>query len=256
MKLVMLGWIFSMAATAGLLAGEERKVTFHDVRFRTYEIDPSKEKLELIWRDEKGKPYKNLRTAQKAFAAKGRPLKFITNGGIYETDGKPLGLHVEEGIELVPLNKKFVKDGQPGWGNFYLEPGGVFSLDQDGKATVEETRAYARKKSAVPPRIACQSGPILVHRGEIHRKFRKGSKNVRYRNGVGVRKDGSIVFAICADGEVVNLHSFAELFHDRLGCPSALFLDADVSKMEVNPKERPVSSAGTFAAMFVITESD
>ena len=132
MKLVMLGWIFSMAATAGLLAGEERKVTFHDVRFRTYEIDPSKEKLELIWRDEKGKPYKNLRTAQKAFAAKGRPLKFITNGGIYETDGKPLGLHVEEGIELVPLNKKFVKDGQPGWGNFYLEPGGVFSLDQDG----------------------------------------------------------------------------------------------------------------------------
>ena len=225
---------------------------FQRVSYHVYEIDPSKEKLRLVWRDEKGKPYQTLRGVQKGLAAKNERVKFIMNAGIYETDGKPLGLHVEAGKELVPLNEKVVKEGERGWGNFYLEPGGVFSIDQSGKAAVEEMRAYAKQKALRQPRIACQSGPLLVNRGVIHPKFRKGSKNVRYRNGVGVRRDGHIVFAICADGGVVNLHSFAELFRDHLGCPSALFLDGDVCKMAVDPKGKPLSAAGRLAAMFVI----
>ena len=137
-----------------------------------------------------------------------------------------------------------------GKGNFYLQPNGVFFIDKEGNASVKTTKAYAKGKRQ--PKLACQSGPILLSDGKIHPKFNAGGTSKRLRNGVGVREDGTIVFAICASGEVTNFYTFARLFKEALDCPNALFLDGDLCKMAVDPDDK-IDPSGTFAAMFILT---
>ncbi len=43
---------------------------------------------------------------------------------------------------------------------------------------------------------ATQSGPLLVHGGDIHPDFNANSTNKKIRSGVGVTKDGLVIFAI------------------------------------------------------------
>ena len=90
--------------------------------------------------------------------------------------------------------------------------------------------------------------------GRIHPKLNPAGTSKRLRNGVGVTKDGKIVFAMCASGQVVNFHTFARLFRDQLDCPDALYLDGDICKMAVNPGKKPVDPSGVFAAMFVVVK--
>ena len=47
--------------------------------------------------------------------------------------------------------------------------------------------------------------------------------SLKARNGVGVRADGKVIFAI-SQGDV-SFDAFARLFRDGLSCPNALFLD-------------------------------
>ncbi len=82
---------------------------------------------------------------------------------MYDFGLKPVGLYVEEGVEKHPL----VRGG--GWGNFFPRPNGVFFIGNDGKAGVMETEAYA--SSGIQPRLATQSGPMLVIDGQIHPAF-------------------------------------------------------------------------------------
>ena len=49
------------------------------------------------------------------------------------------------------------------------------------------------------------------------------------RNGVGVRADGRVVFAISE--AAVSFGRFARLFRDALACPNALYLDGFVSAL-------------------------
>ena len=104
--------------------------------------------------------------------------------------------------------------------NFYKKPNGIFFVGPDG-AGILETGAYL--DAAPAARYATQSGPLLVIDGALHPAFIDGSDDRKPRNGVGVRPDGTVVFAIT--DERVNFHDFASLFRDRLGCPNALFLD-------------------------------
>ena len=233
-------------------ANEEVRLKFDEITFRVYRIDPSKEKLLLMWKDANGAPYHNLIGVQRALEAQGKTIQFITNAGIYEKSPginqayQPEGLHVEEGKALIPLNT------DSGKGNFYLQPNGVFYIDGKGKAHVQTTKRYARNLER--PRLACQSGPVLVSDGKIHRMLNPAGTSKRLRNGVGVTKDGTIVFAICASGQVVNFHTFARLFRDQLECPNALFLDGDICKMAVDPGDSAVDPSGVFAAMFVVVK--
>jgi len=50
---------------------------------------------------------------------------------------------------------------------------------------------------------------------------------VKIRSGVGVRKDGIIVFALSRTP--VTFYDFADLFLTKFKCPNALFLDGDIS---------------------------
>jgi uncharacterized protein YigE (DUF2233 family) len=64
---------------------------------------------------------------------------------------------------------------------------------------------------------------MLVIDGRLHPRFDRASTSLKARNGVGVRADGKVMFAI-SQGEV-SFDAFARLFRDGLNCPNALFLD-------------------------------
>ena len=139
---------------------------------------------------------------------------------MYDDRLKPIGLYVERGLEGKKLNRR------NGPGNFHLKPNGVFYIE-GVRAGVMETEAYV--KAGVTADHASQSGPMLVIDGKIHPKFRADGKSRQRRNGVGAIDDHTLVFAI--SDSIVNFHSFARLFRDRLGCRNALFLDGNISSL-------------------------
>jgi uncharacterized protein YigE (DUF2233 family) len=149
----------------------------------------------------------------------GEALTFAMNAGMYHADRAPVGLFIEDGREITPI---ITSDGP---GNFGLLPNGVLCIGDI--FAVVEARAFA----ASPPtcRYATQSGPMLVIDGALHPRFLPDSDSYNIRNGVGVRADGTAIFAI--SGRRINFHSFARLFRDALGTPNALFLDGSISRL-------------------------
>jgi len=169
----------------------------------------------------------------------------MMNAGIFEEGGIPAGLVAIEGKCLRPLN---TADGN---GNFFLKPNGVFYVES-GLARVVSTPEYAARKPS--PRIAIQSGPLLLQNGRIHPAFRPASLHRLHRNGVGIKKDGSVLFVITEFGQsrFPNLYEFADFFRSQ-GCADALFLDGDLSQMIVNPKTS-ILPGNHFGAIFAVTE--
>ena len=64
---------------------------------------------------------------------------------------------------------------------------------------------------------------MLVINGRLHPRFDRSSTSLKSRNGVGVRADGKVIFAMSR--AEVSFDAFARLFRDGLNCPNALFLD-------------------------------
>ena len=153
--------------------------------------------------------------------AEGRRLAFGMNGGMYHPDRSPVGLLIEDGVELAPLVTA------EGPGNFGLLPNGVFCIGADRFAVVE-SRSFAARPPAC--RYATQSGPMLVIGGRLHPRFIDGSDSRYVRNGVGVSRDGQTAwFAISA--APVNFARFARLFRDRFETPDALYFDGRISRL-------------------------
>ncbi|PTA66841.1 phosphodiester glycosidase family protein [Deinococcus arcticus] len=182
-------------------------------------IDLTRDRLQLHWQNPATRaPYTTFEQLRARLAKEGRTLLFATNSGIYAPGLKPLGLHVEEGRTLVPLNR-----AQSG-GNFALVPNGVFWVS-GRRAGVTETQAFAR--AGLRPTFATQSGPLLVQNGSLHPAFRKTGTSFKVRSGVGVCADGRVRFVI--SGAPVNFYTFALFFRDTLRCPNALYLDGSIS---------------------------
>ena len=72
--------------------------------------------------------------------------------------------------------------------------------------------------------------------GRIHPKILPTGTSEKLRNGVGVRDNGIVVFAI--SDSPVTFDTFARLFRDALACPTALFLDGSVSSLFAPDLER------------------
>ena len=183
------------------------------------QVDPRQDVLRLFWKGTDGKPCKTFDRVVETARSEGLILSFASNAGMYEPDFSPVGLFMDQGQVLHPLNLR------PGEGNFYLMPNGVFAI-ADGLARVVDSRAFPQLKNV---RLATQSGPLLVSGGRIHPQFRPGSTSKLYRNGVGVNSAGQALFVISETP--INLHTFARFFRDELGCPNALFFDGTVSSL-------------------------
>ena len=137
-------WILAtLGGMSAIASGSERQLVNHqNTKFWIFRLDPNKEQLDLVWKDAQCKPYRQFEKMRLAMRAQGKKLRFITNAGIYERGPKPLGIHVENSKTLVPLNTRPVKEGDRGWGNFYLHPSGVFYIDEEGAPAVKELHAY------------------------------------------------------------------------------------------------------------------
>ncbi|MCC6144585.1 MAG: phosphodiester glycosidase family protein [Candidatus Hydrogenedentes bacterium] len=205
------------AGDAALLC---EKQTFRHVDYDVVRVDLQQADLRLFWKDSAGEPIKNFRRLQNHLKTQGLRALFAINSGIYARDHTPLGLHVENGQELEPLNRK------RGGGNFFLKPNGVFYIDAAG-GHIAETEAFAGKAPEV--RLAVQSGPLLLDRGKIHPVFEPESDSRHIRNGVGIVNDHTIIFAITHFP--VNLYDFASFFKEAAACSDALYLDGAISGM-------------------------
>lgn len=190
---------------------------------------------------EDGSIFGQLSLLEAHLNAAGKTVVALTNGGMYHTDRRPVGLYVEDG----ETKRTLVRGDGPG--NFQLLPNGVFWIE-DGRAGVEETRRF--DEAGRTPDYATQSGPMLVVDGELHPDFRAASENRYRRSGIGVSEDGeTVIFAISE--QPVTFHAFGSLFRDMLDVDNALFLDGKVCRLDLPAEGRhePGLSMGPMLAV-------
>ncbi|MCB1087271.1 MAG: phosphodiester glycosidase family protein [Verrucomicrobiae bacterium] len=252
----------SGVAIAGCLMGDARGDTLeHDgASFVVYRLDPKAERLELFLLRQDAQRSPTFAQLERDLNAQGKRLKLAMNAGIYEPGFRPAGLHVSEGKTLVELNtagpppKAAPSDPTP---NFYLLPNGVFFIRQDGSAGVLATQFFANAGES--PRLATQSGPLLLANGKIHPAFREGSANRLLRNGIGVDSKGRVVLvsSVRPPGQGrINFFSFSTLFRDRLDCRDALYLDGDISRLYVRGEtDAEAPRSNFFAGVLAVVES-
>ena len=173
------------------------------------------------------------------FAALGEQ-QAATNAGIFHTPNEPVGLWIEDGVVLQPIEL------DAGDGNFFLKPNGVFWVDGSG-AHVSTSDTFAMDRDV---RIATQSGPMLLVDGEIHPSFQAHSTSLRVRSGVGVSDPWTVHLVVSQ--EPVRFWDLATLFRDRLNADNALFLDGTISQM-VDSNHKSVDQTVEYAGFITVT---
>ena len=233
--MIRLMMILAFLICAGAASAGEacRKLQHLGDSYTVCAFDPATDDIQLFQNDRTGKPYGSFRALENDLRQDRIYVRFAMNGGMYLDDQSPVGLFIENGRELKAINTN------KGWGNFHLLPNGIFYL-LPGRAGVMESKAFAA--SGIKPFYATQSGPMLVVDGKLHPSFLADSTSLKTRNGVGVAKDGKVVFAI-SDGPV-RFHDFATLFRDELHCANALFLDGSISSLDIPEWQRPAPGCG------------
>ena len=225
-----LGLLSALGLLAGCSAEAEpacKAISYAENAYTVCKAD-AREDIRLFLYRQNGKPLSSFEAAEARLAETGKRLVFAMNAGMYHDDRRPVGLYVEAGTEIAPLNTT-ARDG-----NFGLVPNGVFYI-ADGRAGVAETSIFA--ETAPEVEMATQSGPMLVINGELHPRFNADGPSKKKRNGVGISADDQTVYFVISEG-LVNFHSFASLFRDHLETPNALFLDGTVSRLYDPANER------------------
>jgi uncharacterized protein YigE (DUF2233 family) len=150
-------------------------------------------KMHLRWLDPEGKALSNFGALQQQIEGEGKKIAFATNAGIYERGPKPCGLTIGDGKILVPLN---LADGE---GNFFMKPNGIFFLDAQHGPGIVESGEYPAL--TIKPRLASQSGPLILRRGMIHPAFNVKSANFRQRSAVGIVSATKEIIFVMSDRE-------------------------------------------------------
>lgn len=196
------------------------KWTFEASRFVACGYDPQRDVLEIAASDASG-PLGGFVRLEHALGPAAARVRFAVNAGMYESAQTPVGLLVQGGRTLRPL------DLRAGRGNFYLLPNGVFWTDAAGSAHVTEAHRYLAERAAAV--WATQSGPLLAAGGRLHPAVAQNGASLAIRNAVGVCGRGTAKFVISTGA--VSFGRLARFMRDRLGCPDALYLDGAVSSL-------------------------
>jgi uncharacterized protein YigE (DUF2233 family) len=211
-------------STAFAQAKRERAcspLTYNGADYTVCKVAQKQYHLRVFWKAQNGMPFASLRSLE----SERKNLYFSMNAGMFDFYLAPIGLYIENGVQLKPLSKS------NGWGNFHLKPNGVFYVNADFSVGVLDTTSYVAAK--IKPQFATQSGPMLVINGKLHPKFQKSGTSRKYRNGVGVVKakggEGEVYFVISKSP--VTFAEFAILFRDKLKTQNALYLDGSVSSL-------------------------
>lgn len=201
-------------------------------RWTGVEVDPGGWRMD-VFLSGPGGFLRNFKALEDYAGILGRRVVVAMNAGMFEADGAPVGWCVAEGKRVRGANV------EAGAGNFFLKPNGAFAV-REGKAVVMETGAAVRDGLAGAG-LVTQSGPLLVSGGVVHGGFKEDSVNRRIRNAVGVTAAGRVWWGISE--EEVSFHESATFFRDELGCPDALFLDGQVSKLHAPGLGRKAGAA-------------
>jgi uncharacterized protein YigE (DUF2233 family) len=223
---------------AAASACEQR--SFEGSAFTACRYDRGRDDLALIL-DGRNGPLRSFAALEQHLGARAGRLRFAMNAGMYDEDGNPVGLYVEDGRERHAINRR------RGPGNFHMLPNGVFTVAADGRVAVLPSGRYAR---ASHPRFATQSGPMLVINGRLHPQIQADGPSLHLRNGVGVDSENTAWFVI--SGNAVSFGRMARFFRDVLHCRNALYFDGSVSSLWDRPAGRRDTNArlGPLIAVF------
>lgn len=202
---------------------QRRELDHAGARWVVVTIDRTRAELELHGQGARS----DVRSIADARAKLGDDLLAATNAGLFHTTEVPVGLHADPDGVHRPL------DTGTGWGNFYLAPNGVFSIDAGG-ASVAATEVWQPRPGL---RLATQSGPALLLDGAVHPALDLESEHLALRSGVCVEGGWTVHLAISAGA--VRFHDLATLFRDALGCTDGLYLDGKISELWTPGAEVP-----------------
>jgi uncharacterized protein YigE (DUF2233 family) len=202
---------------------------FNGTYFRSYVVS-SDEKNNVVRIHAAGQ--KGLKPLSYTWSSlkKKKPI-FIMNAGMYNGDGTPVGLFINEG----KVEKKLDITNQAISDNFHLYPNGVFFIDKNGKFNVSSTPEFALKykeEDLTTLKYATQSGPMLLINGNYHNAFVFQSQNKNIRNGIGIidQTDSNKMVMLISDSPV-NFYNFSTIFKYIFNCKNALYMDGAISKM-------------------------
>lgn len=173
--------------------------------------------IQMFYKDQSGNRFWNIWNVKQSVEKQGKQLVFAMNGGMYTPLYKPVGLFIDQGKEIQPIN---LKNGD---NNFCWKPNGVFAIDNSGKAQV----VVSEKFNLSNIKHATQSGPMVLINGKMHDGFEK-STSMYIRNAVGVKSNGDVFF--CISLKAVTFQQLAE-FMLKNNCVNALYFDGSVSEM-------------------------
>ena len=208
--------------------------------FRVIRVDLNRAEIKTEWKREDGSLLRTLHAAVENQSSKGKSVLFATNGGIFSPDRTPIGLLIQNGIELAPLNTAL------GTGNFFLQPNGVLFITPTG-ASIQATSDFQNKQII----SAIQSGPMMLADGVVNSQFARDSNNRQIRSAVGVSRSGEVIFVL--SHTPVTFYELASAFRDELECENALYLDGTISKFYVRKIDK-LEDNEEFAGMIVIVE--
>ena len=221
------------------------RVHFQGYEFDIYCVPMVQNGLALLCTDAQKVPFRDIKTLKNYLQNQQKKLVFAMNAGMYTTENLPKGLYIEQQQTRVALDT-----AQTGFGNFYLQPNGVFAFD-DTTAVILDTKSFEKQSKQYA--YATQSGPLLVVNNQLNPVFTPSSNSTYIRNGVGITQGGKIIFAI--SNQAVNFYTFAAFFKERLLCPNALFLDGAISKMYAPALQR-LDLDGDLGPFVVLTNHD
>lgn len=235
----------AVLVTAPARAVDCERVSRDGNGFIVCQADLARERVEVAYAGADGQRLGGFEALRRDYARQGLALVFAMNAGIFHPDFRAVGLLVVDGRTLAPINRG------SGYGNFFMQPNGVFMVDADGARVIptHEFRNHA-------PRFATQSGPLLVDRGMIPDTiaFRAGSTSRTVRNGVCAPAPQRAAFVI-SEGKV-NFHEFARFFRDELHCTDALFLDGTISSLYAPALRRADDHAALGPMIAVVTRGN
>jgi uncharacterized protein YigE (DUF2233 family) len=206
--------------------------TFENSRLTVCTLNTRLYDIKLASTDRWGGPLRSFDRLKAELGSSSHRVRFAMNAGMFDPQGTPIGLFVENDIQRTPLNT------HDGTGNFYLKPNGVFWAEGNGALGIETTENFAARHAT--PKWATQSGPMLVIDGQINPQVSADGPSKYIRNGVGLRDDHTALFVISEDE--VSFGRLARFFRDRLACRNALYFDGAVSSLWVPSSGRQDSS--------------
>ncbi len=193
--------------------------------------------LHFYWKDDTGKIFSTFQRLNQHLTHQQKQLVFAMNGGMFTSQYAPQGLYIEQGNTWHTLDT-----ASRGYGNFYMQPNGVFYLTTTHEAGICTTQSFADHKQVS---FATQSGPMLLTDGRKNPAFMPNSSNLNIRNGVGILPNGKVLFVLSK--KKINFYDFASFFQ-KAGCKNALYLDGVVSRA-YDPAQKWIQTDGSFGVL-------